>query len=305
MQKHTTGGRSRGCACMLCYCWNSNILGKMAQKELTTPISYYGGKQNLVSTIIPLFPDHQTYVEPFVGGGAVFWVKHPSPCEVVNDYNRELINFYEIVQNEFVELEKMIRISLHSRSLHNDATVIYNNPHMFSRIQRAWAVWVLSAQSFSAMLDGTWGYDRSKGTTSKKITNKRDSFTIDYSIRLQNVQIECTDAIRVINNRDYKDAFFYCDPPYFNSDCGHYDGYSQDDFENLLKTLSKLEGKFLMSSYPSDVLKEYSLKHGWKTRNIEQSVSVANGTGKPGKKKIEVLTANYDLSNPKAGLMLF
>lgn len=44
---------------------------------------------------------------------------------------------------------------------------------------------------------------------------------------------------------------------------------------------------------------------GWKTRNIEQSVSVANGTGKPGKKKIEVLTANYDLSNPKAGLMLF
>src|SRR5690606_25498918 len=157
--------------------------------DLKTPISYYGGKQNLISTILPLFPTHQTYVEPFVGGGAVFWAKKPSSCEVINDYNRELINFYEIVQNDFVDLEKMIRISLHSRSLHNDATVIYNNPHMFDRIKRAWAVWVLAAQSFSSMLDGTWGYDRSKGTTSKKISVKREGFTIDFSIRLQNVQI--------------------------------------------------------------------------------------------------------------------
>src|SRR5690606_4915404 len=119
--------------------------------------------------------------------------------------------------------------------------VIYNNPHMFNRIQRAWSVWVLAAQSFSAMLDGNWGYDKIKGTTSQKITNKRDSFTIEYSIRLQNVQIECTDALRVINSRDYPGAFFYCDPPYFNSDCGHYDGYSRDDFEALLKLLSRIQ----------------------------------------------------------------
>ncbi|ADY51508.1 D12 class N6 adenine-specific DNA methyltransferase [Pseudopedobacter saltans DSM 12145] len=274
-------------------------------KDLKTPISYYGGKQNLVSTIIPLFPKHQTYIEPFVGGGAIFWAKRPSEVEVINDYNRELINFYEVAQNEFVELEKMVRISLHSRSLHNDATVIYNNPHMFTRIQRAWAVWVLSSQSFSAMLDGTWGYDKVKGTTSQKITNKREGFTVDYAIRLQNVQIENTDALRVIRSRDYKEAFHYCDPPYFNSDCGHYDGYSIEDFETLLKTLESIEGKFLMSSYPSDILKAYSLKNGWKTIKIEQTVSVANGTGGAGKRKIEVLTANYDLSNPSGVLTLF
>lgn len=272
---------------------------------MKTPISYYGGKQNLISTIIPLIPPHDTYVEPFVGGGAVFWAKTKSSVEVINDYNRELINFYEVVQNEFVELEKMIRISLHSRSLHNDATVIYNNPHMFSRIKRAWAVWVLAAQSFSAMLDGSWGYDKLKGTTSKKITVKRDQFSIDYAIRLQNVQIECADALRIINARDYDKAFFYCDPPYFNSDCGHYDGYTQDDFEALLKSLGGLSGKFLMSSYPSDVLAQYTREKGWHNRQIEQAVSVANGTGGAGRRKIEVLTANYDLSNPTGGLVLF
>ncbi len=122
---------------------------------------------------------------------------------------------------------------------------------------------------------------------------------------MQNVQVECTDALRVINSRDHKDAFHYCDPPYFNSDCGHYDGYSQDDFENLLKTLQGIQGKFLMSSYPSDILKQYSDANRWHTMQLEQSVSVANGTGRPGKKKIEVLTANYDLSNPRDDLKLF
>lgn len=272
---------------------------------MKTPISYYGGKQNLITTILPLIPEHTTYTETFVGGGAIFWAKPKSEVEIINDYNRELVNFYECVQNEFVELEKMIRISLHSRSLHSDATVIYNNPHMFSRLKRAWAVWVLAAQSFSSMLDGSFGYDKLRGTTSQKITGKRDTFTIDLSIRMQNVQVECTDALRVISSRDHSEAFHYCDPPYFNSDCGHYDGYSRDDFENLLKTLSRIEGKFLLSSYPSDVLADYTKKHGWNVKTLEQSVSVANGTGKPGKKKIEVLTANYDLSNPKDGLTLF
>lgn len=272
---------------------------------MKTPISYYGGKQNLINTILPLIPDHKTYTETFVGGGAIFWAKPKSEVEIINDYNRELINFYECVQNEFVELEKMIRISLHSRSLHNDATVIYNNPHMFPRLRRAWAVWVLAAQSFSSMLDGSFGYDKIRGTTSQKIRSKREAFTIDISIRIQNVQVECTDALRVIRSRDHAEAFHYCDPPYFNSDCGHYDGYTKDDFENLLKTLSEIEGKFLLSSYPSDILSDYTTDNNWHVIRLSQSVSVANGTGKPGKKKIEVLTANYDLENPNGDLKLF
>ena len=224
---------------------------------------------------------------------------------MINDSNRELINFYECAKNDFVDLEKLIRITLHSRSLHNDATVVYNNPHMFSRLKRAWAVWVLSSQSFGAMLDSSFGYDRKNRSTSLKIANKREAFTEELSIRLQTVQVECTDALRVIRSRDYEEAFHYCDPPYFNSDCGHYDGYTKEDFEMLLKTLSQIEGKFLLSSYQSDLLKDYTKQHHWYTLSVEQKVSVANGTGKPGKRKIEVLTANYDLKNPKEKAGLF
>lgn len=258
------------------------------------PLSYYGGKQNLCSEILTHIPDHKLYCEPFIGGAAVFFGKHPSLVEVINDTNSELINFYRVVQNDFVSLEKEVRISLHSRRLHNDAGVIYNNPHMFSEIKRAWAVWVLAIQSFSSMLDGSFGYDKAKNTTTKKINNKRLTFTEDLAIRLQNVQIECTDALRIILSRDGADSFFYCDPPYFNSNCGHYDGYSESDFENLLKVLSSLQGKFLLSSYPSDVLKKYTEQFGWYTKSFTMNVSVNKGAGS-GKKKIEVLTANYPI----------
>lgn len=264
---------------------------------MKTPITYYGGKQKLAKLIIKNIPkDHNLYGEPFIGGAAVFFEKEPSPVEVINDVNKELVNFYQVVQTDFVSLETEIRITLHSRDLFRKASVIYNNPDMFTPIKRAWAVWCLASQGFASMLDGSWGYDVSKNTTSKKISNKRSSFTEDYAIRLQNVQIECTDALRIIRSRDSKTSFFYCDPPYVGSDCGHYDGYSQEDFDNLLKTLSKLKGRFLLSSYPNATLNGFKEKYGWHQIQIDQKVSVANNNSKKGQKpKIEVLTANYPL----------
>jgi DNA adenine methylase len=153
----------------------------------------------------------------------------------------------------------------------------------------------LSSQSFASIIDNAWGYDKTKNTTTKKNSNKRDSFTEEYAIRLQNVQIECTDALRIINSRDRDDAFFYCDPPYYNSNCGHYDGYTIDDFERLLTTLSKIKGKFLLSSYPSEILSRYVKDFNWHQKSIELTVSVANNTSKDRKKKIEVFTANYSI----------
>lgn len=260
------------------------------------PISYYGGKQNLAAKIVKMIPEHNLYCEPFVGGAAVFFNKAQSNVEVINDTNKELINFYRVIQNDFVGLEKEIRITLHSRDLHRKAKVVYDNPDMFSEIKRAWAVWVLANQSFSSMLDGSWGYDIKKAAMPKKLQNRKETFTEEYAIRLQNVSIECTDALRIIRSRDTKDAFFYCDPPYYNSDMGHYDGYSLEDFENLLKTLSKIEGKFMLSSYPSPILTEYTNSKGWHTVQYQQRVSVANNVkDKPKKEKIEVITCNYPI----------
>ncbi|MBV7529053.1 DNA adenine methylase [Chitinophaga sp. sic0106] len=266
----------------------------MSKSRLKTPISYYGGKQKLSSIIVSLIPEHTLYCEPFVGGAAVFFAKPPSEVEVINDTNREMVNFYRVVQRDFVSLEKEIRITLHSRDAHRNASVIYAYPELFSDLKRAWAVWALCTQSFAAKIDSPFGYDKSGNTTTKKVTNKRESFTEDLAIRLQNVQLECSDALYVIHSRDTAGSFFYCDPPYYNSDMGHYDGYSIDDYEALLKTLANIQGKFLLSSYPSDLLKQYTSANGWYTRVFEQGVSINAKSGYL-KRKWEVLTANFPI----------
>jgi DNA adenine methylase len=223
----------------------------------------------------------------------VFFAKEKSEVEVINDTNTEVINFYKQVQHNFVALDKEITITLHSREAHLKASVIYKYARWFTELQRAWAFWTLASQSFASKIDGSWGYDKKRNTTSKKVSNKRIRFSEEYAIRLQDIQIECTDALRIIASRDWEEAFFYIDPPYFNSDCGHYKGYTKADFEELLQLLTELKGKFLLSSYPSELLSEYSKKNDWHTIKVPKVVSVAKGKRKP---KTEVLTANYPIS---------
>jgi DNA adenine methylase len=238
-------------------------------------------------------------VEPFVGGGAVFWAKEKSEVEVVNDTNKEVINFYTVAQKKCNALEKEIKATLHSREQFKRAKVVYENHDMFSDVQRAWALWVLSCQSYSAALGSGWRYGRSKKVETL-IDKKRKQFTYHIKKRLEHTQIECNDALKVIKSRDSKDTFFYCDPPYFNANMGHYAGYTLHDFICLLEALVHIKGKFLLSSYPSDILSEYTNRYGWQTFEVQRNL----GMRKEGTRgKTEVLTANYDLSGvlPLAG----
>ncbi|MDR2551856.1 MAG: DNA adenine methylase [Treponema sp.] len=148
--------------------------------------------------------------------------------------------------------------------------------------------------SYGCMLDGGYGFDR-VGTASKKLDNKRLSFSFDYAARLQRVQIECRDALRIIESRDTAETFFYLDPPYVGSDQGHYDGYSQEDFDALLALLEGLKGRFLLSSFRNKSLAEHIRRNKWHRLEVKMACSMTNKFGTP-KAKIEVLTANYPLA---------
>jgi len=261
-------------------------------KRLRPPLTYYGGKQTLAPFIETLIPPHTLYGEPFFGGGAVFFLKDPSKVEVINDTNKELINFYRVVKTNFKALQALVDQSLLRRDLHHKATVIYHNADLFNAVQRAWAVWILCAMGFSSRMDGPFGFDKKSGTMPRKITFKKSAFTELLMNRLENVQIECADALYVIQSRDHDGAFFYCDPPYIGSDMGHYKGYTDKDFTGLLQALASIKGKFLLSSYPSELLQKFTQANGWHTLKKELLVTVNIKGGNP-KTKVEVLTANY------------
>jgi len=256
---------------------------------MKTPITYYGGKQMMVKQLLKYIPVHRLYIEPFFGGGALFFSKPKSEVEVINDINGEVINFYRMVQTNFIELETEIKATLHSRELFKKAKVIYENPDLFTDVKRAWAFWTMANQSYASSLE-SWGYANDNGKE-KTLANKRDAFSLDYAIRLELTQIESNDAIKVIDRCDTVDAFFYVDPPYCNSHQGHYKGYSNYEFMLLLERLSTIKGKFLLSSYPSEVLSNYISKFGWKSESFTKPVGVTKNTRKS---KTEVLTYNYN-----------
>jgi DNA adenine methylase len=109
--------------------------------------------------------------------------------------------------------------------------------------------------------------------------------------------IECCDALKIIRSRDTADAFFYCDPPYVGSDQGHYDGYTQEDFDCLLNLLASIKGKFLLSSFRNETLDKFVKRKGWHTFEVSMVCSMTNKTGKT-RKKVEVFTANYPIKAP-------
>lgn len=74
-------------------------------KMQTLPIvPWIGGKRRLAKHILPLFPAHECYVEPFCGAAALYFLKTPGKIEVINDINGELVNLYRVVKHHWKNL---------------------------------------------------------------------------------------------------------------------------------------------------------------------------------------------------------
>jgi len=257
---------------------------------MKTPITYYGGKQTLLKYIIPLIPEHKIYTESFCGGAAVFFAKKPAEAEVINDINQDLVNFYNTLQCDYATLKAKIDTTLHSRDMHTHAAHILSYPAFFTHVDRAWAVWALSKMSFASMLDGAFGYDFS-GCMPKKIGNAKDEFTDYLARRLETVTIESRDASDVIETYDTPSTFHFVDPPYVNSDCGHYeDLFGEDDLVRLLKLLSTIQGKFMLTMFPHDHISQFSTAHDWTIHRVERTISASKTSRR---KQEEWIVCNY------------
>lgn len=125
----------------------------------TPPIRYYGGKTNLLRHLLPLIPPHKVYVEGFVGGGSLFWSKPPSDFEVLNDTNRQVLDFYRAIKYDWRSLANLIDQTFHSRHQFNESKEVYNDEDA-TTLDMAWAVWTQANQGFSGKLNATFGYSR-------------------------------------------------------------------------------------------------------------------------------------------------
>jgi DNA adenine methylase len=267
-----------------------------------TPLLYYGGKQRLAQTIIAMMPAHRMYVEPFFGGGAVFFAKPKGAFEVINDKDNRLILFYQVVRSCFFdELKLRIDQTLHSEYLYNHAKNCLYNQDDCDDIELAWAVWVCSNMSFSGTFRGGWKNDNGSPKNNSHVgigtKHRRERFSERLHERLETVQISCRDALGAIAARDAADTFFYIDPPYPGANQQHYAGYTHNDLYELLQLLSTIKGKFILSQHWSQTLRYHILRYGWHFKAIEMPLQLTKlaGTKADKQTRTEILVYNYEL----------
>lgn len=260
---------------------------------MKTPISYYGGKQGMLKDILPLVPVHSCYTESFAGGAALLFAKESVKVNVINDLNGELVNFYRTTVSDFGKLKREIDATLHCREQHQVAWFIYNNPDYFSSLKRAWAVWVLSNLGFSGMFSSSFSFEKSTGKKSLKIDNAKSRFTVELKNLLELCTIEQDDAFEVIKRYDSIDAFHFVDPPYVGHNMGHYGGmFNSQDMRNLLELLSGIEGKFMLTMYPDDMIADFAERFDWQIHKIERCVTAAKIKRR---KQEEWMVCNYEV----------
>ena len=221
----------------------------------------------------------------------MLFAKRPAEAEVINDINMELTNFYWMAKVCYPELKEQIEKTLHSRDVHAHAGHINSYPQFFTPVERAWAVWALCKMSFASMMDGTFGYDFG-GMMPKKLRNAKDEFTEQLCTRLERVTIENRNALDVIACYDAPETFHFVDPPYVNSDCGHYeDTFNEQNMEQLLRLLETVKGKFMLTMFPFDMIDRYAQRNGWIIHRIERTISASKSSRR---RQEEWMVCNYE-----------
>jgi DNA adenine methylase len=267
---------------------------------MRTPITYYGGKQQLADIIIGMMPSHKIYCEPYFGGGAVFFAKGKSYLEVINDIDDRIITFYDVCQDEekFLKLQQKFQNTLDSEHEFMRADKIWRHPENgYSDIETAWAVWYQCNMGYGGSPLGGWKWDNGTSGSHGGIVmdNYRNQFNYKVHERLKHVQISCRDALKVIAQRDSEDTFFFLDPPYPGCEQKHYSGFTCDDFQQRLDLLCTVKGKFILCSFTSPMLDDYIHRQGWHLLEKDMPLRVANRVTGGVKRKKEQLIWNYDI----------
>ncbi len=206
-------------------------------------IPWMGGKSRLADRIIPLIPPHVCYVEVFTGGGAIFFMKHPSECEVLNDINGELVNLYRVVQHHLEEFCRQFKHALVSRQVFEWEKM--KVPDTLTDIQRAARFFYLQKTAFGGRTEGqTFG---TTTTTPPKFNLLRIEEDLSMAhLRLVGATIEQLDWKVCVEKYDRPHTVFFLDPPYWETE-GYGVEFGLEQYEAMASLARSIKGKMIIT----------------------------------------------------------
>lgn len=257
-------------------------------------IPYIGGKFYMSDWVISKFPDNYeklNYIEVFGGGGWILFHKNKSKLEVYNDIKKELVNLFLTIRDDYDEFKKRCEWTFHSREMHKIAIQKLKDNDFKDNIDYAVQTAIRYVMSING--NGGWAYATKIGrffnwnTFINRLENIKN--------RLRHVQIENKDWRYILDNYDCENALFYLDPPYMIEAANEYYNcdWTIDDHKELSDKLKNIKGKFLLSYYENEYLREWYKNFVWYKKEFakySQKVKEKKDKGE------EILICNYDVS---------
>lgn len=232
----------------------------MVVEPVRTPLTYYGGKQKLAQEIVALMPPHVAYLEPFAGGGAVFFAKPRVQRETLNDLDGSIMAFWRALRERPGELARAVELTPYSRAewqacqlggvptgddVELARRLLVEVDQSYFRGRKSWSRPAILPERRGRWQPGTW-------------VNMPDKL-LAAADRLQGVCLEYGDAVDLIPRWDLPETVIYCDPPYVGEHrlnsidhCYRVDA-EPDLWSRLVEVLKGVgEAAVILSCYPCE-----------------------------------------------------
>ena len=271
-------------------------------------VKWAGGKRQLMSELERNFPTKfDTYLEPFLGGGAVMFdllAKRSNLKCNVSDLNSDLVLAYVTIRDRLSRLIESLEN--HSKNYHKDSTRYYyevRDQEPKNQIEKVSRLLFLNKTCFNGLyrVNSKGKFNVPMGRyTNPNIVNKENLQIVSKALQTEKIKISCRDFESVINDVK-KGDFVYFDPPYQPvSNTANFTSYTNrnftdDDLERLANLAEKLDSmgcKVLLSNSKSKIVENSFSSSKWKIKEIQVNRAI-NSDSKKRSGHSEVLIKNY------------
>jgi len=263
----------------------------MAQNKISPPFGYFGSKNRLAFQLCKNLPPHNCWVEAFCGSAAMTLAKAPAPIEVINDIDKEIVNFFKQLRNNNEELMKMLKYTPYAAQELYDARITVEDDTELERARK------FLVQSMMA-INGIFGEEKGGFSTSHSYARNNTEARVNrwnnlperldkVVKRLKQVRIENKDALVLLQKYVNRPAtLIYLDPPYFADRTNGYreDANDKEFHEKLLTLANEAICMIFISGYESKLYSSMlSAENGWENKTYDTNTKGADGVVHPRK----------------------
>ena len=278
-------------------------------------LKYRGGKSREIPRFLQYIPDDfNRYIEPFFGGGAVYFYLEPDNA-IINDLNTRLMTFYQELRNNYPEMRKQLdelqslyeknqkeykrlktlspneRVPNANEELYYKMRELFNHPN--GEFLDGVLYFFINKTAYSGMIrynnSGEYNvpFGRYPNLNTRLITEQ-------HSELLQRTELYNLDYKKIFDMAQ-EDDFIFLDPPYdcvFN-DYGNIDmmnGFDEEQHRRLAEEFKKLPCRALMIIGKTPLTEELYKDYIFDEYYINYSVNIKNRFNND---KMHIVVKNY------------